>query len=39
MYNGAKASEAGDDIKAFQAKLWDAGTPEEFTKTFEVNVT
>ncbi|PAV18865.1 NAD P-binding protein [Pyrrhoderma noxium] len=39
MYNGAKASEAGDDIKAFQDKLWDAGTPEEFTKTFEVNVT
>lgn len=39
MYNTAKAPEPTDDIKAFQAKLWNAGTPEEFVKTFEVNVT
>lgn len=38
MYNNSKAPDASDDIKAFQAKLWNAGTPEEFTKTFEVNV-
>ncbi|KAH8119228.1 NAD-binding protein [Phellopilus nigrolimitatus] len=39
MYNVAKAPEPTDDIKTFQEKLWSAGTPEEFTKTFDVNVT
>lgn len=38
LYNNIKPPEVGDDIKAFQAKLWNAGTPEEFNKTFEVNV-
>lgn len=39
MYNRAEPAEPEDDIKAFQRKLWNAGTPEEFTKTFEVNAT
>lgn len=39
MYNSAKPPEPADDIKAFQKKLWEAGTKEEFNKTFEVNVT
>lgn len=38
LYNNSKAPEPGDDIKAIQEKLWTAGTPEEFTKTFDVNV-
>ena len=39
MYNGSKPPDPKDDIKAFQSKLWNAGTPEEFTKTFDVNCT
>lgn len=39
MYNTARAPEPTDDIKTFQKKLWEAGTKEEFNKTFEVNVT
>ncbi|KAI5123655.1 hypothetical protein M0805_001685 [Coniferiporia weirii] len=39
MYNTAKAPEPTDDIKTFQEKLWSAGTPEEFNRTFDVNVT
>lgn len=39
LYNSAAPPDPKDDIKAFQSKLWDAGTPEEFTKTFEVNAT
>jgi len=39
MYNTAKAPEPTDDIKTFQKKLWEAGTKDEFNKTFEVNVT
>ena len=38
MYNNAKPPAPSDDIKAMQEKLWNAGTPEEFVKTFEVNV-
>jgi NAD(P)-dependent dehydrogenase (short-subunit alcohol dehydrogenase family) len=38
MYNQAKAPTEGDDIKSFQSKLWNAGTPDEFTRTFDVNV-
>ncbi|TDL24125.1 NAD-P-binding protein [Rickenella mellea] len=27
------------DIKSFQSNLWNAGTPEDFNKSFEINVT
>ncbi|KAH8119467.1 hypothetical protein DFH11DRAFT_1501391, partial [Phellopilus nigrolimitatus] len=37
MYNFAKAPNPTDDIKAFQEKLWSAGTPEESSKTFHVS--
>jgi len=39
MYNQAKAPAPGEDIKGLQERMWNAGTAEEFTKTFEVNVT
>lgn len=29
----------GDDIKSFQERLWNSGSPEDFTRTFETNVT
>lgn len=38
MYNNSKPPVPGDDIKAIQEKLWNAGTPEEFVKTYDVNV-
>ena len=38
MYNNAKPPAPGDDIKAMQEKLWNAGTQEEFVKTYDVNV-
>jgi len=38
MYNNTKPPAPTDDIKAFQEKLWNAGTPEEFNKTFAINV-
>lgn len=38
LYNNAKPPAPGDDIKAMQEKLWTAGTSEEFSKTFDVNV-
>lgn len=39
MYNQIIPPSPDDDIKTFQEKLWNSGTPEEFTRTFEVNVT
>lgn len=33
-----KAQTEDEDIKAFQSRLWNAGSPEEFDKTFQVNV-
>ncbi|KAL5528502.1 hypothetical protein ACEPAF_7638 [Sanghuangporus sanghuang] len=38
MHNNAKPPAPGDDIKAMQEKLWNAGTQEEFVKTYDVNV-
>ncbi|EJD03097.1 NAD-binding protein [Fomitiporia mediterranea MF3/22] len=38
MYNHIKKASPDEDIKAVQEKLWTSGTPEEFIKTYEVNV-
>ena len=29
----------GDDIKSFQQRLWNTGTPEEFSRTLDTNAT
>ncbi|THH05381.1 hypothetical protein EW145_g4838 [Phellinidium pouzarii] len=39
MYNLAQPPAPTDDIKTLQEKLWNAGTPEELSRTFDVNVT
>lgn len=36
-YNILKHSSPDDDITTVQEKLWNAGTSEEFTKTFDTN--
>lgn len=38
LYNKAEPPSPNDDIKTFQDKLWNAGTSDEFNRTFEVNV-
>ena len=37
--NNMKNVNSEPDIRSFQERLWNAGTPEEFTMTFDVNVT
>ena len=39
MYSQIIPPSPDDDIKTIQEKLWNSGPPEEFTRTFEVNVT
>ena len=36
--NDAKGLPAAQDIKSFREQLWNAGTPEDFMMSLEVNV-
>ena len=38
MFNHAEDLAFASDVESLQKKLWNAGTPEEFTLTFEINV-
>jgi len=39
MYNNAGAPRsASEDISSLQSRLWNAGTPQDFVRTFDVNV-